>query len=110
MILEREINHSFPLNGFQGCLDKLICVLKLRSRQIWMSFGNFFFYQAESGSFPERRVPFPPTPAMALASSSLRKGFHPEINILSKLTLFLKESKITIKVGHKKLHQPAQRW
>ena len=37
-------------------------------------------------------------------------GFHHNVNILLKLTLFLKESKIIVKVGHEKLHQPVQDW
>lgn len=53
-------------------------------------------------SFSEREISFPPRPATELASSSLWNGFHHKINILLKLTLFLKESKIAIKVGHQK--------
>ena len=45
-----------------------------------------------------------------LASSALMNGFHHNVNILLKLTLFLKESKIIVKVGHEKLHQPVQDW
>ena len=118
MALEKEISHSFPLSGLQVCLDKLICVLKLRSRQIWINLVFFFFCffftkqsseSWESGSFPERQVSFPPLPAMNLPPLPMN-GFHHNVNILLKLTLFLKESKIIVKVGHEKLHQPVQDW
>jgi hypothetical protein len=80
--------------------------------------GDFFFFffftkqsseSWESGSFPERQVSFPPLPAMNLPPLPMN-GFHHNVNILLKLTLFLKESKIIVKVGHEKLHQPVQDW
>jgi hypothetical protein len=63
----------------------------------------------------ERQVSIPPPPDVELAPSSLQNGFHHKINTLLKLTLFLKESKITIKMSHKKTgdvlvwHRPCPR-
>ena len=120
MALEKEISHSFPLSGLQVCLDKLICVLKLRSRQIWINLVFFFFVLflpsrvVEVGSLEASLRGKSPshhtTSCHELASSALMNGFHHNVNILLKLTLFLKESKIIVKVGHEKLHQPVQDW